>query len=182
MAVMVELDDATRAEQLARLDPWLATTSLLQSTLCKELERLAEGVAEPHARRWLEGARDAAREDERQIGPLYRAFGRRPGPRETVTSVAATARATVREAVGHVEGLAGGARGASWRRLRVVLLTNVDAMGAWGVCETLGLALGVPQAVEIAVPTAARRAKDHVLLQELFLEMAANAIIYHRDI
>jgi hypothetical protein len=181
MTVLIELDQGTREEQLTRLEPWLRTTSLLQSTLCRELEQLAERVGEVHTRGWLEGALDTARGDERQVAALYDAFDRRPSKRPTIQSAAASGLAAVRTAAGRIEGLGGGARSVTWRRLRVVLLTNVDAMGAWGVCESLGLGLGIPAAVEVAHPAAVNRARAHAFFQELFLEMAATAIVYHRE-
>jgi hypothetical protein len=86
-----------------------------------------------------------------------------------------------RQALGHIEGLAAGARGA-WRQLRELLLSNLDAIGAYGVTEQLGLALARPAVTNITVPILTAKGEHQLQLQECFLEMAANAILYRKDV
>lgn len=51
----------------------------------------------------------------------------------------------------------------------------------FAVTEQLGLALGNPTVTDITVPILTEKSDHHLQLQELLLEMAAKAILYHRD-
>lgn len=53
--------------------------------------------------------------------------------------------------------------------------------GGFAVTEQLGLALGNPTVTDIIVPILTEKSDHHLQLQELLLEMAAKAILYHRD-
>ena len=180
--LLVELDERTRSEELDRVEPWLATVATLQATFRKLLEDTVDDVHEPHLHEGIADVLAAARAHEDQVDDLYRAFGRAPAGRDRLGSVTASLVARTRELVGHVEGLAGGARGNSWRNTRQLLLTNLDSLGGFAVAQQLGLALGIPAVVEIAYPIIHRKSEDQLYLQEVMLEMATNAILYHRDI
>jgi len=124
---------------------------------------------------------ESARGHEARIDDLYQASGReRSGPGR-LGGAAATLVAKGRQAVGHAEGLAAGARGGSWRKVRELLLTNLDAISGFAVTEQLGLALGNPVVTGITVPILTEKSEHQLQLQELLLELAANAILYQRD-
>jgi hypothetical protein len=61
--------------------------------------------------------------------------------------------------------------------MRTLLLVNLDAMGAYGVVQELGLALGRPAVVDVAFPIVTKKSEQHPLLQELYLEYAAGAVL-----
>jgi hypothetical protein len=62
-----------------------------------------------------------------------------------------------------------------------LLLTNLDAISGFAVTEQLALALGNPAVTDITVPILTEKSEHQLQLQELLLELAANAILYHRD-
>jgi hypothetical protein len=180
MPLLVELAERTWNEQLERVEPWLATTALLQATFRKMLEDTVGGddVGEPHIRKWLGDMLDAARQHERTIDELYLAFGRDPSTRRPTGAASITLLAKAREITGDVEALAGGARGGGWRRLRELTLTNLDSTTGFAVTEQLGLALGIPLVVDLALPVVGRKTQHQLVLRECLLEMAPKAILY----
>jgi len=181
LPLLLEIAPPTWPGVIRRVEPWLATVSTLQATYREMLEDTVPDVDEPHLRTYLEDLLAVARDHEAQIDDLYRAFGLEHGGSGAV-KVAATLVAKTRQAVGHVEGLAGGAKGSAWRKLRELLLSNLDAISGFAVAEQLGLALGNPGVVAVAFPIVEQKTEHQLLLREIFLEMAANAILYERDV
>jgi hypothetical protein len=179
--LLLELDDETWSTQVDRVERWLATTRVLQGTYVKVLESTLDDVAEPHIRSYLDELLEVAREHEDRVDALYRAFGREPAAVGTLRSTASTLLGMTREVVGHAEGMVGGAASGPWRRLREVLLSNLDAIASFAVTEQLGLALGVPAVVDVTMPVVRRKTQDQLLLQEFLLEMASNAILRGRE-
>lgn len=179
-ALLLELDDETRSAQLDRVTAWLAATRTLQTAYRKLLDDTVGGVAEPHIREYLAGLARDAREHEVAALNLYRAFGREPQG-VAVQTVVGAATAKVREVVGTVEGALAGGRGGSWRKLRELLLSNLDATSGFAVTEQLGLALGIPAVVDITFPVVRRKTEQQLLLREYLLETASVAILYQRD-
>jgi len=179
--VLLELDGDSWSARLHRVERWLATTRLLQSGYRQLLDGIVDDVAEPHIKTYLTELRDVAREHEDRIDDLYRAFGREPGHAGAVRSTGATVLAKTRQAIGHLEGAAGGAASGVWRTLRELLLSNLDAIAGFAVTEQLGLALGIPAVVDITFPVTRRKTQDQLLLQEYLLEMASNAILRGKD-
>jgi hypothetical protein len=180
--VLLDLDQETRSGQLARAERWLGTTRVLQSAYRGLLHGTVESVAEPHVRSALAELLDVARGHEDQIDDLYRALGREPQGAGALRTVGAGVLSRAREALGHLEGVAAGAAGGSWHDLRELLLSNLDAMSGFAVTEQLGLALGVPAVVDITLPITRRKTQDQLLLQEYFLETAAQAVLVDRDL
>jgi hypothetical protein len=180
--LLLEIDDETRSGQLDRVERWLATTRVLQSGYRQLLDDTVDDITEPHLRAYLTELRDVAREHEDRVGDLYRAFGREPTQPGTLMSVGATLLAKTRQALGHMEGAAGGARTGSWRKLRELMLSNLDAIAGYAVTEQLGLALGIPAVVDVTFPVVRRKTQDQLLLQEYLLEMATNAILLDKDL
>jgi hypothetical protein len=180
--LLVDIDDQTRSGQLDRVDRWLATTRLLQGGYRQLLDDTIGDIAEPHLRGYLSEIRDVAREHEDRVDDLHRAFGREPTQQGTVQSVSASVLGKARQVLGHVEGAAAGATSGSWRKLRELLLSNLDAMAGYAVTEQLGLALGIPAVVDVTFPVVRRKTQDQLLLQEYLLEMATNAILLDKDL
>jgi hypothetical protein len=82
----------------------------------------------------------------------------------------------VRRTAADLQGKAGGAQ-TGWRELHQLLLANVNAMGAFAIAEQLGLALGLPEIVDITFPVVQELSTAQLLLQELLLETAPPAIL-----
>ncbi|MGK5741262.1 hypothetical protein [Micromonospora sp. URMC 103] len=185
-ALMVELDDATTTAYVDRVAPWLGTTRTLQSAYRKMLEDTANEVGEPHIHAWLHEIADAAGRHEAAVDDLYRAFGleskARPGTAGSGTPLVPAMLATARELVGDAQGLVAGARGRAWRHLRMLLLSNLDAISGFAVAEQLGLTLGCPAVVDVTFPIVAEKSRHQLLIRECYLEMASNAILYRRDV
>ena len=60
--------------------------------------------------------------------------------------------------------------------------TNLDSMSAFAVAEQLGLALGRPRAVDVAFRVVSEKSAHQLLLREVFLEFAADAVLHRRDV
>jgi hypothetical protein len=184
--LMVELDEETMAAQRGKVTPWLVTVGTLQSGFRRLLAGTVPLVRDPLVRDWLGGMERSAEQHEAAVDELFAAFElRRPVP-HLATTVAGAALGTARAVAGQLQGLAGGASGvvsgAAWRNLRQLQLSNLDSMSAFAVAQQLGLALGRPRVVEIAFPVVQKKSEQHLVLQELFLEFASDAVLRGRGI
>ena len=121
---------------------------------------------------------ETAKEHERKVDDLYAVIGREPS---SVRRVGAALMSKGSEVVADVEGFMGGATGA-WKDIRVLLIANLDSMGAFAVAEQLGLALGIPNIVDITFPIVHEKSTQHLLLQEYMLEMVSVSILYEAPI
>lgn len=176
--ILLELDEETWNTQLDRIASWLHNVQMLQTAFRQLAEDTFPKIHEPHITQYIANIAAQAREHEQTVPELYRVFGRDPAPGRTLGG---TLLSKVREVVADVEGLAGGAAG-GWRDLRELLLTNVDSLGAFAVAEQLGLALGMPQVVDIIFPVIHAKWTAHLLLQEYMLEMGSKAILFKAPI
>jgi len=64
----------------------------------------------------------------------------------------------------------------------MTLLSNLDAISGFGVAEQLGLALGRPAAVDLARTVVEEKTAHQLLLREVFLELAPDAVLYRRGV
>jgi hypothetical protein len=184
--LLLELDERTLAAQRAKVTPWLVTVGAVQSGFRRLLAGTVPLVQDPLVREWLSGMETSAREHEAAVDELFAAFDlQRPVP-HLVSTVAGAVLGTARALAGQVQGLAAGASGAvsgaAWRNLRQLQLSNLDSMSAFAVAQQFGLALGRPRVVEIAFPVVEKKSEQHLLLQELFLEFAGDAVLRGRGI
>jgi hypothetical protein len=179
--VALGLDAQTWQQHLERVDHWLVTTALLQSTFRRLVDDVARGVDEPHIRTYLFDVSHSARDHETVVDELYAAFGREPGRRRWVGQAGAAVLATARGGAGQVVGLLAGARSGSWRGMRELMRSNLDALSAYAVTEQLGLVLGVPEVIDLVVPVQQEKQQHQLMLKEYLLEMASNAVLSHRD-
>lgn len=112
-------------------------------------------------------------EQERKAEQMFALIGRSPAK---ARQLGGSVMAKGREAIADIQGLLGGAE-SGWRDLHQLLLADVNAMGAFAIAEQLGLALGLPEIVEIAFPVVQELSTAQLLLQEFLLEMAPLAIL-----
>jgi hypothetical protein len=171
------LEGATLDQQRGRVMPWLTTVATLQTAFRRLLGDTVPLVDDPLVTDWLSGMYRTAREHEDAVADLFAAFDLTPAA-PGMAGLLGTALGRAREIAGQVQGvLAGGRRGAAWRNLRQLQLTNLDALSGFAVVESLGLALGRPRVVEISFAVQGQKTQDQLLLRELFLEFAADAIL-----
>jgi hypothetical protein len=175
--ILLELDDETWSRQIDRAAAWLGDTLQVQEKFRKFAADVASEMKEPHIRKYLEDVVGRATAHEGLIRELTRAIGREPSGGRTL---AGAAMAKGGELVAAAVGLAGGARG-NWMDLRQLLIESQDALGAFAIVEQLGYALGLPGLARPAFDAVAEKTKDHLLIQEYVLEMAAVGILLHQD-
>lgn len=173
--VMIELGDESWSAFLDRFEAWLDNVLMTQSAFRRLAENTVDKIEEPHIRTYLGDVAERARDHERHVDDLYQVIGRRSS---VARKAGGTVLGKVREGAADVVGLLGGAVG-GWREMRELLLANQDAMGAFAIAEQLGLALGMPEVVDITFPIVNEKSTQQLLIQEYMLEMASNSILYH---
>ncbi len=179
--VQFDADDLDR--QRERVGPWLSTVATLQTEFRKLLGDTVPLVSDPLATGWLSGMHETARKHETAVGDLFTAFEVTPVTTSPITTVAGAVLGRTRELLGTVQGIIAGApRGGAWRNLRQLQLTNLDAMSGFAVAESFALALARPRAVQIAYEVQGQKMQDQLLLRELFLEFATDAVLYRGDL
>ena len=176
--MMLELDETTWQEMLDRTETWFGNVLMTQSTYRHLAEDTLKKVKEPHIREYLMDIVAKAKEHEDRAEELYRIIGRKPSrTREAVGALAAK----TRQAMADLTGMAGGAAG-SWRDLHQLFLASLNAQSAFAAAEQLGLALGMPEIVDITLRVSKEKFAHHRQLQELVLDMAPVAILYNMDV
>jgi hypothetical protein len=176
--VLIELDEEAWKDHLDNVESWLGNVLMAQASFRQLAEDVRDKVSEPHLKAYLGEVAEVAQRHEQQAEELYRVIGRDPS---TARKLGGTALAKARQAWADLFGLAGGAAG-PWHDLQQLFLASLNAMGAFGVAEQLGLALGIREIVEITFPISNEKTKYHLLLKELVLETASLAILYKADI
>jgi hypothetical protein len=180
--LLVELDGASVERSRSAVAPWLRATATLQSGFRALAGATVPLVTDPLVRDWLTGVEREAREHERAVDALYDAFSLQRTTPALLPTLAGAALATARGLLGQVQGLLAGAHGGAWRNLRQLQLSNLDSMSAFGVVQQFGLGLGIPRVVEIAFPVISMKSEQQLLLQELFLEFATDAVLTPGDV
>jgi len=176
--ILLELGQDRWDTFLDNVDTWLGNVLLTQASFRKLAEDTAGKIQDPRIKEQIVCIADTAKEHERQVDALYHAIGRDPAHgRAALGTVAAKGR----EVVGAVTGLTGGAPG-PWHDLRQMLLSNLDAMGAFAAVEQCGLALGLPDLAKIAFQVVRDKSTHQLLIQEYMLEMAPLSILYNESI
>lgn len=178
MAILVELDPQSWGMQLDRFAAWLGNVQTAQSSFREVVEETAPRVQEPHIRMALEQMAERAKEHETQVAELFRLIGREPA--KGLRQVAGEVMAEIGQAMGALQGRMGGAHGA-WSGLQNLAMANLNAMSAFAIAETLGLALAMPEIVAITFPIVHAKQTDQLLIQEYMLEMAAVSILYQAE-
>jgi hypothetical protein len=181
--LLLELDDASLERSRRSIAPWLVTTATLQTTFRRLAADTVPLITDPLVREWLTGVERLAREHEAAVARFYPAFGLERTLPPLLPALAGAVVAGARGLVGQVQGRIAGAGGAAaWRNLRQLQLSGLDSMSAFGVVQQFGIALGRPRVVEIAFPIISKKSEHVLLLQELFLEFATDAVLTPGDI
>ena len=176
--VLIELDEKIWTEQIDRTERWLSNVLMTQVAFRELAEETLEKVREPHIREYLGDIIVTAKRHEEQAEALFRIIGREP---RAVRKLGGTLWAKARELLADLMGTAGGASG-GWRDLHQLFLASLNSLSAFAAAEQLGLALGLPEVVEVTFAVGREKFAHHRQLQELIADMAPIAILYNRDI
>ena len=176
--ILVELDEETWKAQIDRVTKWLDNVLLVQATFRQLADDTVGKVREPHFKEFLTQIAETARRHERQAEDLYRVIGREPS---LARRLGGTVMSKARQGLADLVAMGGGAAGA-WGDVRQMLLTNLDAMGAFGTAEQLGLALGIPTIEEITFAVINEKSAQQLLLQEMLMEIAAQSILHKAEL
>jgi len=176
--ILLELDEPTWKDFLDGFESWLDNLVTVEASFRQLAEDTVEKITEPHIKEYLAEIVETAKRHEQAVDDLYRVIGRDPAKARTL---AGTLMGKARQALGDVLGLLGGAAG-NWRDLHQLLLANTNSLGAWAIAEQLGLALGMPEVVDIVFPIVREKSTQHLLIQEYVLEMAPVSILYKKSV
>lgn len=171
--LLLELDDATWSGYLERCEDWFRNVQLIQHSFWKLAEETRGKVNEPHIRQFLEEVASTARRHDEQAAALFKAIGREPSG----VGVLGTLVEKARKAAGDLVGIATGAA-PGWRDMHQLFLASLNSISAWSAAEQLGYALGLNTIADIAYPVTNEKTTQHLILQELLLEMSATAILH----
>jgi len=176
-AILIELDDKSWDSFLDSAAKWFDNLLLVQSSYRKLLADTADKVTELHIKAYLSEMHDREKLHEDKIEELYKIVNR---DSSVVRKTLGTVLGKAREVLGDVIAFTGGVKG-PWQDLHQLFLSNTNTMSAFGVVEQIGLAMGVPEISDIAIPIEMELAADRLILQELALEMAGVAIMYKQS-
>lgn len=176
--ILLELDETSWEEYIDRTEQWFGNVLMTQTAFRALAEETLEKVEEPHLREYLRDIIETARRHEQKAEELYRLIGREP---HAARKLGGNLWAKAREAMADLIGMAGGAKG-GWRDLHQLYLASLNSMSAFAAAEQLGLALGMPEIVEVTMAVAREKFSHHRQLQELVADFAPISILYRMDI
>lgn len=176
--ILVELDEQSWEKQMNKVEKWLDQVMMAQASFLELAENTVEKIKEPHIHAAIAEMIETAKEHEQKITSLYETIGRKPSK---VRSVAGKVLGNVNDALANLQFALGGAAG-YWKEIHQLLLLNVNVLGAFAMTEQLGLALGLPDIVEIAFPIVHEKQTHHLLLQEYMLEIGAISLLYETEL
>lgn len=175
--ILVELGDERWEAFIDSIASWLRNVQLAQGSFCHLAEDTAARIDDPRVREAIQRIADFAKNHERQVDELYRLIGREPS---RTTDVLGEITARGRQALGTVLGMTGHAPGV-WHDLRQMLLSNLNAIGAFGTVEQLALTVGLPDLAELAFSIVRDKSTDQLVIEEFMLELAPQAILYEQE-
>lgn len=175
--ILIELDAACREDQFEKVESWLRNVQLTQASFRQLLEDTVEKVQEPHIKDYLNTMLQQAKAHEKKAEALFPVIGRKPS---SVRKLAGNLLGKSREVWADLLALGGGAKG-PWQDLQQLYISNLNSMSAFAVAEQLGLALGIPEILEITFDVIAEKSSDQLLLQECALEMCSKSILYDQS-
>ena len=174
-AILIELDKKSKEFFFDNAAKWFDNLMLAQSSYRRLLEDTTEKVKEFHIHAYLSEMAARAKVHEEKIETLYTLIHR---DSSTIRKTLGTIVGKARQALGDLMALTGGMAG-PWQDLHQLFLANTNTMSAFAVAEQIGLAIGLAEIVDITFPIVLEKSTDHLLLQELALEMAGVAIVYN---
>lgn len=171
--ILVELDPERWNQFLDRCESWFYNVAAVQSSFRKLAEDTRQKVNEPHIQLFLDEVIETAKRHEQSAAELFRLIDRKPATHKLAGSVMAKIRELTADMVGTTGGAASG-----WRDMHQLFLSSQNAISAFAAAEQLGYALGLNEITDLTFTVVNEKTTQHLLLQELLLEMAAVAILY----
>ena len=175
--ILIELDAASREEQYDKAAAWFKNVQLTQASFRQLLEDTIGKIEEPHMKDYLHTMLQYAQEHEQKADALFALIGREPS---SVRKAAGDLLGKSREVWADLIALAGSAK-SPWQDLQQLYIANLNSMSAFAVAEQLGLALGIPEILDITFDVVAQKSSDQLLLQECALEMCSKSILYQQS-
>lgn len=172
--ILIELDAECRQEHYDRAASWFKNVQFTQASFRQLLEDTVDKVEEPHIKDYLYTMLEQAREHEQKVESLFAVIGQKPA---SIRTIMGEFLGKSREAWADLLAFAGGAKG-PWQDLQQLYISNLNSMSAFAVAEQLGLALGIPEILDITFEVVKEKSSAQLLLQECALEMCSKSILY----
>lgn len=173
--LLLELDEQHWEKFCDKAQKWLDNLLMTQSAFRQLAEDTKDKITEVHLQKYVSDIHERALKHEKQIEELYGFINRDPSK---VRGLLGNLLGKSQEAFAQVIAIGGGVTG-PWQYLHQLFLSNQNAIGAFSVAEQIGLALAIPEMADLAFHIAAEKQTDHLLLQEIVLEMSVPAILYN---
>jgi hypothetical protein len=175
--VLIELDEQSWNSFFDNAAKWFDNLLLVQSSYRKLLEDTIEKINEFHIKAYLSDILERARKHEEKIDDLYKIINR---DSSKIRKALGTVIGKADQVLGDLMAVTGGFSG-PWQDLHQLYLSNTNVMGAFAVAEQIGLALGLPEIIEITQPIVFEKSTDQLLIQEFVLEMCGISILYNQE-
>lgn len=176
--ILLELGEERWEEFTDDIAAWLRNVQLAQSSFRHLAEETAAELEDPRAKEMIQRIAESAKDHEQKVDELCRLIGHEPSD---ITKVLGEVTAQGRQLLGNVLGMTGGASG-PWHDLRQMLLANLNAIGAFGAVEQLGLTLGLPELAQVAFSVVRDKSTEQLVIEEYMLELAPQAILYGKQV
>ncbi len=175
--ILIELDEKSWDDFLDNASLWFDNLLVVQSSYRKLLEDTIDKINEFHIKAYLGEILERAKIHEAKIDELYKIINRDSSKvRKALGSVIGKADQVLGDLMAVTSGLKG-----PWQDLHQLYLSNTNVMGAFAVAEQIGLALGLPEIIDITQPIVIQKSTDQLLLQEFVLEMCGISILYKQS-
>lgn len=172
--ILIEIDAECREEHFERAAEWFKNVQLTQASFRQLLEDTIKKIEEPHIKDYLQTMLQQARQHEDKAEELFAVIGKKPS---TMRVLVGDLLGKSRELWADIIAFSGGAKG-PWQDIQQLYIANLNSMSAFSVAEQLGLALGIPQILDITFSVVAEKSTSQLLLQECALEMCSKSILY----
>lgn len=174
--ILIELEDKSWNSFQDSAARWFDNLLIIHSSYKNLLKDTSDKVTELHVKAYLSEMHERAAKHEEEIEKLYKIVDRDSSAiRKTIGTVLSKARQVLADATAFTGGVAG-----SWQDIQQLFLANTNTMGAFAIAEQIGLAMGVQEITDIAIPIEMDLAAEHLIIQELVLEMAGVAVMYNQ--
>lgn len=177
--ILIEVDEQYLSQQFLEMEKWFNHTLTVQYALEDKLQKTIPAIHEPHIREAVEKVLEANKHHTKVIGELFDIINKQP--KVTLDYVLGSVVGKLEEGLMVLQDVMGGAVG-SWQNIHHLLTINQQALGAFAVCEQLGLSLGIKEIVGIGFSITHEKTMHQLLLQEYMLEMAPISILYKEDV
>lgn len=176
--ILLELGEERWEEFTDDIAAWLRNVQLAQSSFRHLAEETAAELEDPRVKEMIQRIAESAKDHEQKVDELYWLIGHEPSD---ITKMLGEVTARGRQLLGNVLGITGGASG-PWHDLRQMLLANLNAIGAFGAVEQLGLTLGLPELAQVAFSVVRDKSTEQLVIEEYMLELAPQAILYGKQV